>query len=91
MIYEHKKIENCFADSQTFEYRLPITAETFLALLQDGWTTPCNYKLRRPVFLAEQDGLRIKGMLAGNLIRVSFPNNSWKQRKKYFEDWMDQQ
>jgi len=91
MIFECKKIENCFADSQTYEYKLPVTAEDFLQLLGEGWDTRCNHKLRRPVFLAEGHGLRIKGTLAGNLIRVSFPDASWEQEKISFEEWMEKQ
>lgn len=86
MNFECKKTENCFSDSQTYEYRLPITAESFLHTLDGTWQTRCNLKLRRPVFLAERNGVHIKGILAGTVIRVSFPNDSWEAHKKLFEE-----
>ena len=87
MNYTCKKIENCFADSKTWEYVLPITAETFLQLLDGSWQKRCNRKLRRPVFIAEGEGnrIRIKGILAGTTIRVSFHNDDWERLKKQFE------
>lgn len=88
MIFDCKKTENCFADSQTYEYRIPILAEEFLQILDETWETRCNHKLRRPVFLAERDGIRIKGILAGTIIRVSFQNDSWEEQKNTFEEWM---
>ena len=88
MKFDCKKTENCFADSQTYEYRLPVTAEEFLKFLDETWQTRCNQKLRRPVFIAEKSGTRIKGILAGNIIRVSFLNNSWEILKNNFEEWM---
>lgn len=88
MKFDCKKTENCFADSQTYEYRLPVTAEEFLKFLDETWQTRCNQKLRRPVFIAEKSGTRIKGILAGNIIRVSFLNDSWEILKNNFEEWM---
>lgn len=89
MDFECKKTENCFADSQTYEYRLPVTAETFLHMLDASWQTRCNFRLRRPVFLAERDGVRIKGILAGTVIRVSFPDAAWEIHKKKFEEGIE--
>ena len=57
MNFEVKKTENCFADSQTYEYRLSVTGQEFLSMLDTDWQTRCNHKLRRPVFLAEREGL----------------------------------
>lgn len=39
MNFEVKKTENCFADSQTYEYRLPMTSQEFLSLLDGSWQT----------------------------------------------------
>ena len=89
MNFEVKKTENCFADSQTYEYRLPMTSHEFLSLLDGSWQTRCNLKLRRPVFLAEREGIRIKGILAADLIRVSFPDQDWKNLKLQFEQELD--
>lgn len=88
MIIECKKTENCFADSQTYEYRIAVTAEEFLDNLDDTWQIRCNHKLRRPTFFAEKDALRIKGILKGSVIRVSFPNDNWETYKIDFETWL---
>lgn len=88
MNFDCKKTENCFVDSQTYEYLLPVIAEKFLECLDETWEKRCNQKLRRPVFIAERDGTRIKGILAGNVIRVSFLNDSWEILKNNFEEWM---
>lgn len=85
MNFEVKKTENCFTDSQTYEYRLPMTGQEFLSLLDAAWQPRCNLKLRRPVFLAERGGIRIKGILAADVIRVSFPDQDWKNQKQQFE------
>lgn len=85
---ECKKTENCFTDSQTYEYRLPITAGDFLQFLDERWELRRNDRLRRPVFLAGRDGVHIRGILAGNVIRVSFPDQSQKQKKENFENWL---
>lgn len=89
MKFEVKKTENCFADSQTYEYRLPVTGQEFLSLLDANWQTRCNLKLRRPVFLAEREGVRIKGILTTDLIRVSFPDQDWQSLKHQFEQELD--
>ena len=89
MNFEVKKTENCFADSQTYEYRLPMTGQEFLSLLDAAWQPRCNLKLRRPVFLAERGGIRIKGILAADVIRVSFPVQDWKNQKHQFEQELD--
>lgn len=89
MIIACKKTESCFADSRTYEYALTISAEEFLKLLDNTWLIRKNMKLRRPVFLAERDQIRIKGILAGSIIRVSYPEASWEIQKKIFEEWME--
>ena len=89
MNFEVKKTENWFADSQTYEYRLPMTGQKFLSLLDAAWQPRCNLKLRRPVFLAERGGIRIKGILAADVIRVSFPDQDWKNLKLQFEQELD--
>jgi len=88
MDFKYKKIENCFADSQTYEYQIPIVAEEFLALLDDSWESRRNMKLRRPVFVSEKGSIHIKGVLAGNLLRVSFKNDSWQREKELFEEFL---
>lgn len=90
---ESRKIENCFADSRTYEYRLPMTVSEFSRLLSEeegdawtaGWKMRCNQKIRRPVFLAEKGRLQMKGILAGDLLRIGFPEEGWEQAKEEWE------
>jgi hypothetical protein len=87
MKFEYKKTENCFADSQTFEYKLPVDAQTIAGFL-DGWEIKENHKYRRPMFTADKNGVNIKGVLSSNYIKVSFPENNWDFEKQKFEDWL---
>ena len=60
MKFTCKKTENCFADSQTYEYVLPVSGEALLGRLA-GWETRRNEKLRRPTFSADRGGVNVKG------------------------------
>lgn len=84
-----KKVENCFSHSQTYEYRLPITGEALLLLLSD-WSIRKNEKLRRPVGIAEKDGVTVKTVLSSQSARVSFPNERAEASKETFERWLDE-
>ena len=59
MRFECKKTDNCFAASETWEYRLPETAETFAARLGD-WQVKENRNYRRPMLL---DGIEKYGSI----------------------------
>ena len=87
MRYDVAKVENCFADSQTYEYRLPLDGQGFCALLS-GWEVKENHKFRRPLFSADRDGVNIKGILKANTIKVSFPDSKWEGEKSDFEAWI---
>jgi len=87
MEYEAKKAENCFADSQSYEYRLPIDGQSFSTLL-DGWDVKLHHKYRRPMFTADRDGVNIKGILKAKVIKVSFPESRWEIEKAKFEHWL---
>ena len=88
MKFQVKKIENCFADSETYEYLLPVTGEAFLSFLQ-GWEVRVNRKLRRPVGIACREAVTIKCTLAGSAFRVSFPQNNWAAEKLEFEQFLE--
>ena len=88
MNYEVSRIENCFADSRSYEYILPIDGREMLKNLS-GWEVRLNEKLRRPVGIAEQQGVIIKFILAGNRFRVSFPEASWETEKEKFEKFVE--
>jgi len=87
MQFEVKKTNNCFSDSLTYEYRLPIAGQEFSALLCD-WEVCENHKFRRPLFIADKDGVNIKGILKANVVQVSFPDDSWTYKKENFESWL---
>ncbi|MCL2202092.1 MAG: hypothetical protein FWB75_09015 [Oscillospiraceae bacterium] len=82
-----KKVENCFAGSRSYEYKLPIDGECFFELL-DGWEKKEHHKYRRPLFTADRDGVNIKGILKANTIKVSFPAANWEAAKESFESWL---
>lgn len=82
-----EKIENCFADTQTYAYYLPfpVTEEMLLREQGDG-ELKIKKNFRRPCyFLDLKNGIRIKGLLEDDIMKVSFPNDSWEMRKQEFE------
>jgi len=83
-----KKAENCFADAQSYEYRLPVDGQGFSAMLDDGWEIKEHNKYRRPLFTADKDGVNIKGILKANIIKVSYPSERWEPLKENFERWL---
>jgi len=87
MLFEVKKVDNCFADSRSYEYRLPLDGQSFSALLA-GWEVSENHKYRRPLFTADRDGVNIKGILKAHIIKVSFPEQSWEEEKAGFDRWL---
>lgn len=90
MTFTCKKTENCFSDAQTYEYALPITVEELSVMFPPDWQQRCNRKLRRPVLLAECGQIRLKGILAGKTVRVSYADTSWEQEKAVFEHWLEE-
>lgn len=89
MKYECRKIENCFANTQSYEYKLPVAAWRLRALLDEGWSVRVNEKLRRPVFIAEREATTIKGVLSEAILRLSFADEKWKTEKDDFERWLE--
>jgi len=87
MQFEVAKTENCFAHSQSYEYRLPIDGQSFSALLE-GWEIKEYHKYRRPLFTADRGGMNIKGILKATTIKVSFPEERWESEKADFERWL---
>ena len=88
MKFEARKIENCFADSRTYEYELPVDGENFLKYIPD-WKIRINEKLRRPTAIAERQRVIIKFILKNNRFRVSFPEESWEKEKNKFEMFLE--
>ena len=88
MKYTVSKVPNCFSESETYEYAIPVTGEAFLRLLC-GWEIRENRKLRRPVGIAEQDGIVIKTVLAGQILRISYPRENWQEEKEKMEAFLE--
>ena len=88
MNYSVIKIENCFSDSESYEYTLPIQGTAMVSLLSD-WEIRINQKLRRPVAIASKQGIVMKFILAGNRYRVSFPESRWQDEKQTFETYLE--
>lgn len=90
MKFEVKKVDNCFSDAQSYEYKIPITGAEIIKLMTD-WEITENHKYRRPMFIGERDGSHTKGILKANVFRVSFRNDRWEQEKAEFEQWLETQ
>ena len=88
MKFEIRKIENCFADSKSFEYTLPINGRKMLELCSD-WDSRLNEKLRRPVAVLQRDGLIMKFVISDNHYRLSFPQDRWQEEKLKFEQYLE--
>jgi len=88
MRFEVKKVDNCFVDSRSYEYRLPIDGQSFSALL-DEWEVKENHKYRRPLFSADRAGVNVKGILKANVVKASFPECRWETEKASFERWLE--
>lgn len=89
MEFEVRKTENCFVNSETYEYSLPIRAEEFLKLIEDDYSVRLNTRLRRPVFIAESEDIKIKAVLKSQRIRVSFNDERWERLKDEFEHFLN--
>ncbi|MGE1062541.1 hypothetical protein NXG27_07930 [Megasphaera paucivorans] len=87
MDFECRKTENCLADSQIYEYKLPITVREFKIHL-NGWTVEENHRYRRPMMIAMNRGLQIKGILDRYIITVRFPEDTYSEAKMFFEAWL---
>ena len=86
--YKIKKVENCFKDSQTYEYLMVITLHiTDIEGFARGDNLDIKTNFRRPFFIiTRENGVKIKGILNSNRIKVSFPDHTWKDLKTDFEE-----
>lgn len=71
---DRKKVENCFTNSTTFEYRLGMpNEELFERLTLYGTVT--RKEFRRPVLLfTAEDGVQAKGVVGAPYVRVGYPD-----------------
>lgn len=89
--YQVKKVENCFKDSQTYEYRLNLSLddETINKFSVLGEVIIKNF--RRPIFMINCiNNTKIKGIINSNIIKVSFEDSTWEARKKEFETFLEE-
>lgn len=89
--FKVKKVDNCFKDSQTYEYKLNVNIdEGMLQKFQSlGEIEIKNF--RRPIFMINcENENRIKGVINSKIIRVSYPDNIWIERKKEFENFLSE-
>jgi hypothetical protein len=90
MFFESKKAENCFADAENYEYRIALVGSEFVhALASQAQSLRTNEHLRRPTFLASfSNGMRIKGVLAKNIIKVGYVPAQAVEQRHAFEQWL---
>ena len=89
--FQVKKVENCFKNSQTYEYKLNVDIdEEFLEKLRClGEVEIKNF--RRPIFMINcENENKIKGVINSKIIRVSFPEDIWEKRKEVFEKFLNE-
>jgi len=86
--FECKKAENCFSESQTYEYRLPCSmGEQFLNGLGAAGALTCRRQIRRPFFTLDLPGnTHVKGVIGDDLIKASFPSEGFEECKARFEE-----
>jgi hypothetical protein len=91
MRFERKKAEDCFSDSESYEYRVAMTGKEFVAALEGvGAQVRVNEKLRRPTFVAKlDDGVRLKGILSANVVKAGFDPETHEEQQARFERWME--
>ena len=89
--FQVKKVDNCFKDSQTYEYKLEIIIdENMINKLNELGEVEIK-KFRRPIFMINcKNENKIKGVINSNIIRVSFPDDMWQYRKEEFEKYLDE-
>ena len=81
--FDIKKVDNCFKDSQTYEYKLNIEInEEFLEKLKSLGSIEIK-NFRRPIFMINCEN-------KNNIIKVSFPEDMWQIRKEEFEKFLDE-
>ncbi|MCC3862888.1 hypothetical protein K0040_00995 [Terrisporobacter petrolearius] len=89
--FKVKKVDNCFKNSQTYEYKLNVEINTeFLEKFQGlGKLEIKNF--RRPIFMIDcENENKIKGVINSKIIRVSFPDYVYEERKEAFEKFLNE-
>lgn len=87
--FKVEKVDNCFKDSQTYEYKLDLSIdEEMLKKLEILGEVEIK-KFRRPMFMIScKNENKIKGVINSKTIRVSYPDDVWIERKEEFEKFL---
>ncbi|MBP1764072.1 MAG: hypothetical protein H6Q65_1130 [Firmicutes bacterium] len=89
---ECKKVENCFASTQMYEYRLPrkLTEEMICELGKNGKLT-FHRNFPRPFFkLILADGTTVKGILHDTVVKAQYQDQKPQAGKQQFEDLLEE-
>ena len=89
--FKVNKIDNCFKNSQTYEYKLDVEINIeFLEKLQKlGKLEIKNF--RRPIFMIYcENENKMKGVINSKIIRVGFPDYVYEERKEAFEKFLNE-
>lgn len=83
--YECKKVENCFAGTNVYEYRLLVKLdEEFIEEFRLTGEVRCYRSFPRPFFqVAFSGGTTVKGIINDNIIKVVFPNMLIETRQEF--------
>jgi len=89
--FECKKAENCFSESQTYEYRLACSmGERFLNGLVEAGVLTCRRQIRHPFFTLDlPDHTHVKGVIGDELVKTSFPSEDFGACKARFEKLLE--
>ena len=89
--FEVKKVENCFKNSQTYEYKIGVNLDKEfiddkLSVLGEVTVKP----YRRPIFMITcQDNTKIKGIINSKTMKVSFEDGKVEDSKIEFEKFLN--
>ncbi len=86
--FECKRVENCFASSAVYQYRLGYKIDDeFLAWLANiSSAFKCRRDFPRPYFNATlADGTQVKGVIGDIAMKVVYPDDNSDQCKEAFE------
>jgi hypothetical protein len=84
--FQCEKAKNCFENAQTYEYKFQYASKDIIDLYETFGEVIVNSTFRHPVFKVEmRSGTVLKGVLADDIVRVSFPDERLNEEKSAFE------
>ena len=89
--FEVKKVENCFKNSQTYEYKIDVNLDK--EFIDDKLSVLGEVVVkayRRPIFMITcQDNTKIKGIINSKTMKVSFADDKVEASKEDFEKFLN--